>query len=69
MKTENLNVTELTVNEQELVCGGAFSDFANGFCAVVGVAGVVSGGAAWANPVGGTAATACAIWGVYQLAQ
>lgn len=69
MKNQHIGITELTIEEQSSCSGGAFSDFANGFCAVVGVAGVVSGGAAWANPVGGTAATACAIWGVYQLAQ
>lgn len=64
---ENQIVESLSRAELESISGGAFADFADGFCGVVGVATLFSGGSVLANPVGAGAAIGCAAWGVYNM--
>ncbi|PAU92971.1 hypothetical protein CK503_13675 [Aliifodinibius salipaludis] len=57
-----------TLSKQQMtqLSGGDMWDFVDGGCAVFAVGTVLSGGAAAANPVGGTIAAGCAARQAYK---
>lgn len=57
----------MSAAELQDISGGAFADFANGFCGVVGAVGLFSGGSVFATPVGAAAGVGCAAWGLYSI--
>ena len=58
---------ELNPAEMEALSGGGGDDFVDGVCVGFTLVAAATGGAAAANPVGGTVALACAVWGTGRL--
>lgn len=58
---------ELTLTEMAEVTGGDGAGFVDGVCVGFGLVAGATGGAAAANPVGGTVALACGVWATGRL--